>query len=730
MKSDETQQDSFVELRRLANESLQNEPSNLSEISLEDTNSLLHELQVHQTELEMQNEELRRIQKELEESRNRYSILYDFAPVGYFTIDKNGIICEANLTGANLLGIERGFLIGKPLSHFINREDQDSFYFHRKQVFETKERQICEVRLVRKDDSQFYIQLESIVMHNNGSEPDKYQMIMSEINNRKLAESVANITKTKQAEEALRKHDQIYRSVISTTGGVPYIKDFINDGYEFIGEGIQSLTGFPAEEFNPELMESLVQERIDLKICTEPPNEDTLSILKTEKPTYLLQDLRIKTRYGEERWLSDSSVQIHNEQGKLIKTLGILQNITERKNAEKKLRDSNLRLEEALTELRATQHQIIQQERIRALGQLASGITHEFNNVLTPILGYSDMLLRVPNLLKDEGRVYRNLKTINIAALDAKNISSRLQEFYRQSEADDNFRLIDLNDLIHQAVQLTEPKWKAQAQAKGNNISITTDLQEIPHVMGIGVELREVLINLIFNSVDALFTDGTISLKTRSEETDVVIEVADTGIGMTEEIKKQCFKFFFSTKGSGGSGLGLSVIHSIIRKHHGTIDVESEEGKGTTFIIHLPVSKETRYQESDQEVEIPLQPLHVLVVDDNPLIQETLSEYLTYDGHNFMITNNGFEALEKLKLNSFDLVITDRAMPNMGGDQLAAIVKQSNPNMSLIMITGFGDIMSVIGETPKHIDYLLSKPMTLDALRKALLKVSSSVTSN
>jgi CheY-like chemotaxis protein/anti-sigma regulatory factor (Ser/Thr protein kinase) len=267
---------------------------------------------------------------------------------------------------------------------------------------------------------------------------------------------------------------------------------------------------------------------------------------------------------------------------------------------------------------------------------------------------------------------------------------------------------------------ITQPKWKTQAQANGVMINILTDLQDIPLISGKESELREVLTNLIFNAVDAMTKNGIISLHTRAEGKNIILEVSDSGIGMTEEIKKRCFELFFSTKDDAGTGLGLPIAYGIIQRHKGTIEVESERGKGTKFIINLPITTEKQSENKLKATKNNIRPLRILIVDDEKPIQRILSLFLTADGHTFELASNGLEGLEKFKSGKFDLVITDKAMPDMGGDKLADYIKQIMPKMPIIMITGFGNIMEASGEIPKNIDCLVSKPLIMDELRKAL----------
>jgi CheY-like chemotaxis protein len=193
---------------------------------------------------------------------------------------------------------------------------------------------------------------------------------------------------------------------------------------------------------------------------------------------------------------------------------------------------------------------------------------------------------------------------------------------------------------------------------------------------------------------------------------------------MTEKVKQRCFEPFFTTKSESGTGLGLAMVYGIINRHEGTIEVDSEPGKGTTFTICLPIRTEQQDKEESQETEALSLSLHVLVVDDEPMVREVVTAYLTADGHTFETAPNGREGLEKFYKGKFDLVITDRAMPDMNGVLLAGLIKQIAPKSPVIMLTGFGEMMKYVDEMPKDIDYLLSKPIRLNDFREALAKVA------
>ena len=380
-------------------------------------------------------------------------------------------------------------------------------------------------------------------------------------------------------------------------------------------------------------------------------------------------------------------------------------------------------LSAALLELKQTQGLMVQQERLRAFGEMAGGIVHDFNNALMSVIGYSDLLLQDPDSLEDKALVTDYLKTMNTAGRDAAHVVSRLREFYRPKEITDVFESIALNDLIEQAVLLTQPKWREQALASGRTIDINLELEKIPPIAGNAAELREILTNLIFNACDAMPGGGTITLRTRRTDDDkVIFEVIDTGIGMSEEVRLRCLEPFFSTKGEAGTGLGLSMVFGIIKRHEGELAIESEPEKGTTFRISFPSQIRT-FETEVQAENVVGHPLRVLLVDDEPIARDIVTKYLQADSHEVIACNSGAEALRELETGSFDLVITDQAMPGMSGVQLAPLIKQMNAAQPIILLTGFRDPKLAAGENPAGIDSILLKPLSQADLRRAIASV-------
>ncbi len=442
---------------------------------------------------------------------------------------------------------------------------------------------------------------------------------------------------------------------------------------------------------------------------------DELSVL-TRNVNLMLQALRSAHDELETR-VQDRTVELANANASLKQ-----ENLV-RQHAELALRDSNANLERALDQLKKVQKDIVQQERLRALGQMASGITHDFNNVLSPILGYSELLLHRPEILQDKEKTAHYLQMINTALRDAGKVVNRLREFYRSHDDTGDHAPLDLNQVVAQVVELTKPRWKDQSMSHGINIQVLTAFQPLPPVNGNEAALREALINLILNAIDAMPHGGTISLRTRTKDGQAVVEVADTGTGMADEVRHRCFEPFFTTKGEHGTGLGLAMLHGIIQQHDGQVHVQSEVGQGTTFTIHLPVHSTANAEPAAPHVDVPVRTLNILLVDDEPTLPEILAEFLTADGHRVQTASSGKEGWEKFQDGSFDLVVLDRTMPHMTGDQLAAAIKNAAPDTRIIMLTGFGEVMKASREKPTGVDLILSKPVTIEDLRNGVATV-------
>ena len=393
-------------------------------------------------------------------------------------------------------------------------------------------------------------------------------------------------------------------------------------------------------------------------------------------------------------------------------------------------------LQSAYDELRQTQQAVMQQERLRALGQMASGIAHDINNALCPIVVYSDMLLQKGRNLEDETCKY--LKNIKTAGEDISHIVSRMREFYRRRDGKDALALINLNRVAEQVIELTRPRWRDIPQARGVTIEMELDLDDkVPEIPGIESELREAITNLILNAVDALPNGGRLKVRTRSRGGDekkapafAMLEVRDNGTGMSEEVRRRCLEPFFSTKGKRGTGLGLAMVYGIMERHEGRIEIDSTYGKGTTMRLVFPVRDlPAASPQKSPRPNKPLPAMRLLCVDDEPLLREMMKQILESGGHTVEVADGGESGLAAFrtameKQEPFDVVITDLGMPYLDGRQLSRTIKGESPDTPIVMLTGWGTIMKEDGDMPAQVDGVLSKPPKIAELYAMLGKVS------
>jgi nitrogen-specific signal transduction histidine kinase/CheY-like chemotaxis protein len=339
-----------------------------------------------------------------------------------------------------------------------------------------------------------------------------------------------------------------------------------------------------------------------------------------------------------------------------------------------------------ITEQKEERERAARADKLRALGQLASGVAHDFNNSLAAILGRAQLLRRQ---IKDEALV-RNLEIIQTAAEDAAATVRRIQTFARKSPAKE-FEVLDVGSLLNDAIEITRTRWQNEARLRGLEFEVTLQADSGQHTSGSASELREVFVNLIVNAVDAMPTGGKLSISIKRHDADRLrLQFADTGTGMPEDVRQKIFDPFFSTKGAQGTGLGLSVSYSIIERHEGSISVASEPGSGTVFTIDLPAAAVKSESEEAPPENVEMPSLSILVVDDEPSVRETLAEMLEVMGHHVLLAESGQDALQTLARNNCSLVFTDLAMPEMDGWETTREIRKRWPEMSVVLVTGYG----------------------------------------
>ena len=320
--------------------------------------------------------------------------------------------------------------------------------------------------------------------------------------------------------------------------------------------------------------------------------------------------------------------------------LALESEISERRRAEIQLRETNQRLQKALEELHATQQQVIQQERLRALGKMAGGVAHDFNNALIPILGYAELLIERSELLDDRAVALKYLRLMRTAARDATAVVGRLREFYRQRDETEIFEPVDLLEALTEAISMTQPRWHDEALAQGLHIAVEQEFQPVPTIACHGGEIREVVTNLIFNAVDALPQGGRIVVRAYPREQKAVFEVQDDGIGMTEEVRARCMEPFVTTKGERGTGLGLAMVYGIVQRHHGEIEIESKLGEGTLVRVRLPFYRGVDAAQATEDTSVSSK-LRILLVDDEQVVRDVIALFLRHQAHEVEVTALG-----------------------------------------------------------------------------------------
>ena len=381
-------------------------------------------------------------------------------------------------------------------------------------------------------------------------------------------------------------------------------------------------------------------------------------------------------------------------------------------------------------------HYIAEQERIReqfsqveklsALGELASGVAHDFNNTLAGILGRAQLLTRT----SDPEKIKRGLEIIIKAAEDGANTVKRIQDFARQRK-DQDFKLVAIDQILFDVSEITRPRWKDSAEASNIHIGLALEIRSKAHVMGDESELRDVLVNMVFNAIDAMPTGGQLTLRVEAVADKVEIMVSDSGTGMSPDVSSRIFDPFFTTKGKTGMGLGLAVSFGIIRRHEGTIHVESEVNKGTTFRIVLPsvnVSTERVIEVNARpatietheifvaDVETDASQPTILVVDDEEPVRELLRDILESQGCRVYLAPGGREALALFEARDFDGIFTDVGMPGMSGWELAQAIRGQNRLVPIAVVTGWGGAVGSNKQKEAGVDWVVTKPFTAERI--------------
>ncbi len=700
------QQKSITAIRQRAQDYLKraNEEKVTASFVFKDPNEIIQELNVYRVELEMQNEEHKREQEMLNNAKEKYSSLFDFAPIGYFTLNEESLIVEANVTGAQTFEIDRAALIGLPFTKFIERNSQDQFYLTHRSAYSTHKTQSCELRLRTSHNNEFDAQLHCLVFET----PIEHKPF--------LRCAISDISKLKQTEIELRVSEEKFRTFIEEAfEGFVLLDEFgsiieWNNANELTtGLKRRDVIGHPVwdiqfrmvlpEHRTPDLYEHLrstIQEA--LKTGNSPLFNRTLEI-----PFHRTD--------GTKGYMLQTAFPIRLQTG--FRIGAVYRDITERKHSEEMMRHT---------------------QRMESLGLLAGGIAHDFNNLLQAVLGQTTLALKA---LPTNHPVRNNIEKATKATERAAQLTQQLLAYSGRGKFE--VRSINLNSFLQDNMHMLQV-------SLGKNVLLQSQFSErLPSIEADPGQLQQIVMNLIINANEAIGEQpGLITLTTSLQEiveadrrwrqrtgetldagNYVVFEVTDSGCGMTKETVEKIFDPFFTTKFTG-RGLGLAAVIGIVKGHKGGLDVESTPGTGTTFRVAFPA---TTYQVVPVEtVEISMEDLplrgNVLVIDDEEFVREAAKNILDLHGLNVMTASNGGAGIAMFRehQNEIDVVLLDLSMPGISGEETFRQLKEIRPTVQVILTSGYSESEATAKLTGQDLAGFIQKPYRAEDLTAVVHK--------
>lgn len=638
-----------------------------------DVRALAHELRVHQVELEMQNDELRRALTERDEALEQYADLYDFAPIGLVTLDVNGRIVEANLTAAALLSVYRGSLVGSNLQSFLVAESIPVFDRFRRGLAVTGAQRGCDLEARVPDGRLLVLRLEGLVyVPGSGDEGQ-------------IRASLSDVSQHREMERTLRESEQHFRSVVETAGDAIITLDQVGR-VALWNRAAEAMFGYAFSEVRGASIEAIMPAGFrephvaGVRRVVSSGVSDLVGTTAEQVAVH-----RDGTEFPVEltlaRWTSGSQIFF----------TGIVRDLSERRRAQQE-RD-------------ALQDQLRQALKMEAIGRLAGGVAHDMNNMLTPILGFAELLLSDTSET-DPRRA--DMEEISRAATRARDLTRQLLAFARKQTLE--MRVLDLNQVVGGFEKML-------GRMLRDDVSLELHLApSLGAVEGDVGQLEQVLLNLALNAQDAMPGGGVISVATSGAEISeagiievaaddaerwvppgsyVVMTVADTGQGMEPEVLERLFEPFFTSKTIGrGTGLGLATVYGIVKQHAGEIAVRSEPGRGTTFEVYLPRAEGEPAVEHLHEAQQPVGGTEtILLAEDQEQVRMFTSLALRRYGYRVLAAPDGLRALELAASHSgpLHLLLTDVLMPGLNGSDLAARIREARPDLRVLYMSGYAD---------------------------------------
>jgi PAS domain S-box-containing protein len=693
-----------------------------------DREKLIEDLQIHQEELRVQNKQLQEAQSRLEEVLDQYTHLYDFAPMGYLTLTKDGVIQRVNLTAAAMLGKERGYLLNRHLLGFVAYAHQPIFLTHLRDALDAPLLKSCELEMKRKtDDASFWVRMESI---RDDSESEKHYVSSAIID---ISEQKAAEKKLREARESLAWEAKINAAVAELSSALISSRSTKEISELILSQAIeltQSKSGYVCH----------IDPKTGEVICytTNKKSQDAVRFEKSSPMWQWITENR-KTMMNNTRISQIPLPEDHAPITRFLAAPAIMQDrIIGQVCAANPDQDYTLKdaaLTEELARLYAIsvhrkiteeekeqlQAQLRQAQKMEAIGTLAGGIAHDFNNILFPIIGYAQMLM---DDFPEDSIAWKNTQQILIAADRAKALVRQILTFGRIGESERT--PLKPDSLLKEVSKLLRASFPS-------TIDIRLDIREdCGYVLADPAQIHQILMNLCANAYHAMREKGGIltlrldrPAPPAGKEGYLRISVSDTGYGITPEVMDRIFDPFFTTKKAGeGTGMGLAVVLGIVKSHGGYITVESTQDKQTTFHIYLPATESVEAESDDNLPACVLSDKHehILVVDDEPQIAAMLNQLLTSMGYRITAMTDSVQAWEFFRSvpESVNLVITDMTMPDMTGLELAARLKAIRPDIPIILCSGFSESFTEKELKAVGICEFLTKPIIRGDLLRSI----------
>jgi PAS domain S-box-containing protein len=604
-------------------------------------------------------------------AKNEWETTFDAMSDGVFIFDTNGLLIRVNKAGASMDNAAPQAILGRKCCEILRTNAEDAACIVEVALREARSVNIEVIPLNLK--RPVLVTVEPLF--------DQSRQVMGAVC------TARDLSELRKAEAVARERQSLLQNILESAREAIYALD-IDGNYQWANQAMLDLTGYPHEEF------------IGRNFLDRVHEEDRQMRRERFAATLGGEPQRYESRYvspeGTVRYALVNSAPIIVD-GQTTGVLGIAHDITEQKQERERAARA---------------------DKLRALGQLASGVAHDFNNSLAAILGRAQLILR---RVKDE-ELIRSLGVIVTAAEDAASTVRRIQTFARKTSAAE-MELLDLGSLLRDAIEITRTRWQNEALAAGRSVDVTLNAADGLWTRGNASELREVFVNLIVNAVDAMPQGGSLTICCQRKADRLHLRFADTGTGMEEEVSERIFEPFYTTKGVLGTGLGLAVSYGILERHRGTISVKSQPGEGTTFTIDLPVGDTSEQAAPEESTAATVSSLSVLVVDDEEVVRETLAEMLVDLDHKVVTAGSGRDAVEKVTNDDFDLVFTDLAMPEMDGWETARAIRKQRPELPVVLVTGYGATAQPPSGEIDLVAGIIGKPFDFDQVSGTIARV-------